>query len=71
MRPVVVSLVTSLVAAPALSQLIASQLYQTSGDNPLLLAITMSILGLAALFACVFSRMAGHDARSGASIGTE
>jgi ABC-type lipoprotein release transport system permease subunit len=34
--------------------LITSQLYQTSAHNPVLLAATMSILGLAALFACVF-----------------
>jgi len=54
MRPVVLGLVTGLAAALALGRLIASQLYQTSANNPLLLAATMSILGLAALFACVF-----------------
>jgi predicted permease len=54
MRPVVFGLVVGLAAALALGRLIASQLYQTSAHNPLLLAATMSILGLAALFACVF-----------------
>ena len=38
----------------ALGRLIASQLYQTSAHNPLLLAGTMSLLGVAALLACVF-----------------
>ena len=54
MRPVVLGLVTGLAATLALDRLITSQLYQTSANNPLLLAATMSILGLAALFACVF-----------------
>jgi len=54
MRPVVIGLATGLAAALALGRLITSQLYQTSANNPLLLAATMSILGLAALFACVF-----------------
>ena len=54
MRPVVLGLVIGLAAALALGRLITSQLYQTSAHNPLLLAATMSILGLAALFACVF-----------------
>ena len=54
MRPVVLGLVTGLAAALGLGRLITSQLYQTSANNPLLLAATMSILGLAALFACVF-----------------
>ena len=54
MRPVVLGLVTGLAAALALGRLITSQLYQTSANNPLLLAATMSILGFAALFACVF-----------------
>ncbi len=54
MRPVVLGLVIGLAAALALGRLITSQLYQTSANNPLLLAATMSILGLAALFACVF-----------------
>jgi putative ABC transport system permease protein len=54
MRPVIFGLVVGLAAAVALGRLIASQLYQTSAHNPQLLAATMSILGLAALLACVF-----------------
>jgi putative ABC transport system permease protein len=54
MRPVIFGLVVGLAAALALGRLIASQLYQTSAHNPLLLAATMSILGLAALLASVF-----------------
>jgi len=54
MRPVIFGLAVGLAAAVALGRLIASQLYQTSTHNPLLLATTMSILGLAALLACVF-----------------
>src|SRR5437762_120447 len=53
MRPVIFGLVVGLAAALALGRLIASQLYQTSAHNPLLLAATMLILGLAALLACV------------------
>ena len=53
MRPVVVGLAAGLAAALALGRLIASQLYQTSAHSPLLLAATMTILGLAALVACV------------------
>ncbi len=53
MRPVIFGLVLGLAAALALGRLIASQLYQTSAHNPLLLAATMSILGVAALLACV------------------
>ena len=54
MRPVIFGLVVGLGAALALGRLIASQLYQTSARNPLLLAITILILGLAALLACLF-----------------
>jgi putative ABC transport system permease protein len=54
MRPVVFGLLIGLAAALAVGRLIASQLYQTSGHNPLLLAATMVILGLAALLACLF-----------------
>jgi len=54
MRPVIFGLVAGLAAALALGRLIASQLYQTSAYNPLLLAATMSILGVAALLACLF-----------------
>jgi putative ABC transport system permease protein len=54
MRPVIFGLMAGLAAALALGRLIASQLYQTSAYNPLLLAATMSILGVAALLACLF-----------------
>ena len=54
MRPVIFGLVVGLAAALALGRLIASQLYQTSPHNPVLLVATMSLLGLAALLACVF-----------------
>ena len=54
MRPVIFGLVAGLAAALALGRLIASQLYQTSPHNPLLLAATMSVLGLSALLACFF-----------------
>src|SRR6184192_1995021 len=54
MRPVIFGLVVGLGAALVLGRLIASQLYQTSAFSPLLLAITMLILGLAALLACLF-----------------
>src|SRR5438067_1614257 len=54
MRPVMLGLFAGLVAALGLGRLIASQLYQTSAHNPILLAATMSILGLAALLACLF-----------------
>ena len=54
MRPVVFGLVAGLAAALALGRLIAAQLYETSAYDPLLLAITILILGLAALLACLF-----------------
>jgi len=41
------------VAALALGRLIATQLYQTSAHNPLLLTATIATLGLAALVACL------------------
>jgi len=53
MRPVVVGLAVGLAASLALGRLIASQLYQTSERNPVLLAITSAVLGIAALAACV------------------
>src|SRR5262245_17744955 len=53
MRPVIVGLVVGLAAALALGQLIASQLYQTSANSPLLLVATIACLGFAALLACV------------------
>jgi putative ABC transport system permease protein len=54
MRPVIFGLAVGLAVALALGRLIASQLYQTSAHNPLLLTMTMSILGSAALLACIF-----------------
>jgi ABC-type antimicrobial peptide transport system permease subunit len=53
MRPVAIGLAVGLAAALALGRLIASQLYQTSAHSPLLLSLTMAILGLAALVACI------------------
>ena len=54
MRPVVFGLVVGVGAALALGRLIASQLYQDSAHNPLLLIATIAVLGLAALLACLF-----------------
>jgi ABC-type antimicrobial peptide transport system permease subunit len=54
MRPVVFGLVAGLAAALAVGRLIASQLYETSAHNPLLLTATIVILGVAALLACLF-----------------
>src|SRR5207249_31106 len=53
MRPVIFGLVVGLAAVLALGRLIASQLYQTSAFNPLVLTATMAILGFAALLACL------------------
>src|SRR5262245_7748189 len=53
MRPVIVGLVVGLAAALALGRLIASQFYQTSPANPLMLTATVTVLGFAALLACV------------------
>ncbi len=54
MKPVVIGLGIGVAAALAVGRLITSQLYQTSAYNPLLLSITLSILGIAALIACLF-----------------
>jgi predicted permease len=54
MRPVVFGLVIGVGAALALGRLIASQLYETSAHNPLLLIATIAVLGIAALLACLF-----------------
>ena len=54
MRPVFFGLMTGLIAALALGRLIASQLYQVSAHNPVLLGATVFILGAAALLACLF-----------------
>jgi putative ABC transport system permease protein len=53
MTPVVFGLVVGLAAALALGRLITSQLFQTSAYNPMLLAATLAILGVAALLACL------------------
>ena len=53
MKPVLFGLVAGLAAALALGRLIASQLYQVSAHNPLLLGATMAILAAAALLACL------------------
>jgi predicted permease len=54
MRPVLFGLAVGLVAAVALGRLIATQLYQTSANNPVLLSGTVALLGVAALLACLF-----------------
>src|SRR5881296_2079129 len=53
MKPVVFGLVVGVGAALALGRLIASQLYETSAHNPLLLSATIAVLGAAALLACL------------------
>jgi ABC-type antimicrobial peptide transport system permease subunit len=54
MRPVVFGLAAGLATALALGRLITTQLYQTSANNPLLLSATVTVLGVAALLACLF-----------------
>jgi len=54
MKPVVFGLAIGVAATLAIGRLIHSQLYQTSEYNPLLLSATLTILGLAALIACLF-----------------
>src|SRR5213595_1849144 len=53
MKPVLVGLIAGLAAALALARLLASQLYQTSAFNPLVLTATIAILGFATLLACL------------------
>jgi putative ABC transport system permease protein len=53
MKPVLFGLIAGLAAALAVGRLIASQLYQVSAHNPLLLLATATILALAALLACL------------------
>jgi predicted permease len=53
MKPVAFGLVVGLAAALALGKLIASQLYQTSAHNPVLLGATAIVLAFAALVACL------------------
>jgi putative ABC transport system permease protein len=54
MKPVIVGLAIGIAAALAIGRLIASQLYQTSAYNPMLLSATLAVLGVAALLACLF-----------------
>ena len=54
MKPVLFGLIIGLGATLALGRLIATQLYQISAHNPLLLGGTIAILALAALMACLF-----------------
>ncbi|MGI9114143.1 MAG: ADOP family duplicated permease [Chthoniobacterales bacterium] len=54
MKPVVVGLIAGIAAALALGPLLTSQLYEVSAHNPLVLALTALVLGLAALLACLF-----------------
>jgi ABC-type antimicrobial peptide transport system permease subunit len=53
MKPVVIGLVTGIAAALALGRLLATQLYEISPHNPLLLGATAITLALAALLACL------------------
>ncbi len=54
MKPVLIGLIAGIAAALALGRLLTTQLYEVSPHNPLLLAATAAILGLAALLACLF-----------------
>ena len=54
MKPVILGLTIGLTIALVVGRLIKSQLYQTSAYNPMLLIGTLTILGLAALLACLF-----------------
>jgi putative ABC transport system permease protein len=53
MKPVVIGLITGLVAATALGRFLTAQLYQISPYNPFLLAAVATILAAAALLACI------------------
>lgn len=53
MKPVLVGLIVGLAAAIGLGRLVASQLYETSAHNPVMLLATIAVLGLAALLACL------------------
>ncbi|HEY0368692.1 MAG TPA: ABC transporter permease [Chthoniobacterales bacterium] len=54
MTPVVLGLAVGVAAALGIGKLIKAQLYQTSAYNPVLLTLTIAVLGLAALLACFF-----------------
>jgi predicted permease len=53
MKPVVIGLAVGVLAAFALGRLIASQLYQVSAHNPVLLAGASLLLAITALIACL------------------
>jgi predicted permease len=53
MRPVIIGLVIGIAAAFALGRLIASQLYEVSAHNPVLLAGATLLLAITALVACL------------------
>jgi predicted permease len=54
MTPVLLGLGVGVAAAIAIGKLIATQLYQTSAFNPVLLGVTVAVLFGAALLACLF-----------------
>lgn len=54
MKPVIFGLIVGMAAALGLGRLVASQLYQTSPYNPVLLTTTAVVLAMAALLACLF-----------------
>ena len=61
MKPVVIGLAIGIASAFALSRLIASQLYQVSAHNPVLLGGATVLLGAIALAACLLpARRATH-----------
>ena len=61
MKPVVIGLAIGIVSAFVLSRLIASQLYQVSAHNPVLLGGATALLGAIALAACLLpARRATH-----------
>ncbi len=53
MNPVLLGLLLGLAGTFAAGRLLASQLYEISPHNPLLLALTAGILGFSALIACI------------------
>jgi len=53
MNPVIIGLVLGVAAALGLGQLITTQLYEVSANNPALLGATSAILAIVALLACL------------------
>ncbi len=53
MNPVIIGLGLGLAGTFAIGRLLSSQLYQVSPHNPLLLALTATILAVSGLLACV------------------